>query len=125
MSSNPWALEIFGDTGCHPERSEGSLRPATRSFASLRMTTRTSLKSAHGKPYLQMSVISQSLHLLRYNPFTALQGKDHMFILEQPRLSPITNARGDQLPVEKPVFLDRQSENVAPTHHLSIHIVED
>jgi hypothetical protein len=71
--------QTFGETACHPERSEGSGSPdaeilrfaqddsvrkgptlvplaqTPRSFASLRMTSRTTLKSAHGKSYLQIS----------------------------------------------------------------------
>ncbi len=55
--------QTFGDTACHPERSEGSgstggeiLRGVyPERSEGLRMTARTPLKSAHGKSYLQTS----------------------------------------------------------------------
>ena len=45
-------LEIVGVT---LSAAKGLARRTKRSFAALRVTTRTPLTSAHGKPYLQMS----------------------------------------------------------------------
>src|SRR2546421_6579488 len=50
--------QTFGDKGCHPERSEGSLRQASEI---LRCAQDDSQDPAHGKPYLQMSSLKEGL----------------------------------------------------------------